>query len=563
MNNNDPARLLKSFFDAGQDLMRQFSPASAAQSPVSEFQNSAVDLMANYQQFMVLQRGQVKQMADYWSELFAGRPAEDRRFSSEAWRALPGFDALKDTYLAYSDFLEQAVTSAPVDDKTKNHMRYAIGQYLDALSPSNFFATNPEALKLAQETEGRSLIDGMGLFLKDLAKGRISMTDESAFEVGRNVAVTDGEVVFENQLIQLLQYSPRTEQVYERPLVIIPPCINKYYILDLQPENSFVRYAVDQGHTVFLVSWRNITSDLAHLTWDDYLNTGVIKAIEVALSITRADRANTLGFCIGGTLLACALAVLAAKGKPPAASLTLLTTMLDFSATGEIGELVSEEAVAARDAAIGAGGILDGRELAFVFSSLRANDLIWQYVVNSYLKGKAPPAFDLLYWNSDAANLPGPMFCWYVRNTYLENNMIVPGKTTQCGVKVNLENISLPTFVYASREDHIVPWGSAYASKDVLKGEVTFVLGASGHIAGVINPAHKNKRNYWTGGRLDADPDEWLESAQSVPGSWWPRWSDWLARHSGVEVPARARLGNRTYRKIEPAPGRFVKQKAA
>ncbi|MDQ3196136.1 MAG: alpha/beta fold hydrolase, partial [Pseudomonadota bacterium] len=430
------------------------------------------------------------------------------------------------------------------------------------LSPANFFATNPEALQLAQETGGKSLIDGMGLFMQDLAKGRISMSDDSAFEVGRDVATTEGAVVFENDLIQLIQYAPRAEQVYERPLVVIPPCINKFYILDLQPDNSFVRHALDQGHTVFLVSWRNITPEFGHFTWDDYLELGVIKAIDVALSISGADRVNALGFCVGGTLLACALAVLAAKGEQKAASLTLLTTMLDFFDGGEIGQLVSEAGITAREATIGSGGVMPGKELGFVFSSLRANDLIWQYVVNSYLKGKAPPAFDMLFWNADGADLAGPMFCWYLRNTYLENNLKLPGKTKQCGVPVDLGRISMPTYLYASREDHIVPWGTAYAAQDLLKGELTFVLGASGHIAGVINPAKKNKRNYWTGGTLTNDPDQWLASAQSVSGSWWPNWSAWLARHGGAMLPAQTALGNAQYRMIEPAPGRYVTAKA-
>jgi polyhydroxyalkanoate synthase subunit PhaC len=568
MNNNDPAQLLKSFFDAGQQIIQQFSqggPGARPQGPPAT--DFSADLMASYREFSELQRGLAQQMVGYWSQVFgqnqrAEAPA-DRRFSAETWKDVPGFESIRDTYLAYSDFLKTSVASAPVDDKTKGHLRYVVGQYLDALSPSNFFATNPEALKLAQETQGRSLVDGMGLFLKDLAKGRISMTDESAFEVGRNVAVTEGAVVFENDIMQLIQYAPRTAEVYSRPLLIIPPCINKFYILDLQPENSFVRYVVEQGHTVFLVSWRNIKPDLGHLTWDDYLQTAVMKALEVALKISRADRANTLGFCIGGTLLCCALAVLAANGASKASSLTLLTTMLDFSDTGEIGELVSQEAVAAREAAIGGGGVMHGQELTFVFSSLRANDLIWQYVVNSYLKGKAPPAFDLLYWNSDASNLPGPMFCWYVRNTYLENILKQPGKTEQCGVKVDLRKIDVPAFVYASREDHIVPWKTAYASKDVLEGEVTFTLGASGHIAGVINPAWKNKRNYWRRDATLGTADEWLEGAESVPGSWWPYYAEWLAKQAGEKVPARKKLGNRTYKVIEPAPGRYVKEKAS
>jgi polyhydroxyalkanoate synthase len=395
-----------------------------------------------------------------------------------------------------------------------------------------------------------------------MAKGRVSSTDEKAYEVGKNIATTPGAVIFENELIQVIQYAPTTDQVYERPLLLVPPAINKFYILDLQPENSFVRYAIDQGHTVFLLSWRNIDASFGHLSWDDYLEQGIMQAIEVAQSVTRADQVNALGFCVGGTLLASALAVLAARDEHPVSSMTLLTTMLDFSDAGEIGSLVTEKSVSAREAAIGNGGIMQGKELAFTFTSLRANDLMWQYVVNSYLKGKAPPAFDLLFWNADSTNLPGPMFCWYVRNSYLENNLREPGKTVQCGEEVDLSLIDVPTFLYASREDHIVPWHTAYQSTELLAGDNRFVLGASGHIAGVINPPAKKKRNYWVNGEAGPDPQRWLETAQSVPGSWWPAWSEWLAQHAGNEVPARVKLGNRRHRTIEPAPGRYVRAKA-
>ena len=396
---------------------------------------------------------------------------------------------------------------------------------------------------------------------EDLARGRIAMTDEAAFEVGRNVATTPGTVVLQNELMQLIQYTPTTAKVYKRPLVIVPPSINKYYILDLQPANSFVAHAVAEGHQVFLVSWRNMGAEQGTLTWDDYLEHGVLAAIDAALAITKADKANTLGFCIGGTLLASALAAQAARGEHNAASMTLLTSMLDFSDTGDIGLLVTPEGVLAREAAVGKGGVVKGSEMAQVFAALRSNDLIWPYVVNGYLKGKPPPAFDLLYWNSDDTNLPGPMFCWYVRNTYLENKLREPGGTTALGEPVDLATINVPTFVYASKEDHIVPWKTAYESTQLVGGDVVFVLGASGHIAGVINPPAKNKRNYWTGD-LDADPERWFEAAEKVPGSWWPAWYAWLAPHGGTKVNARNTPGNAEFTAIEPAPGSYVKAKA-
>ena len=503
----------------------------------------------------------------------AAKPITDKRFAGEAWTKDPRYDALARTYIAQTDMLHKALDAIPLDDRTKAQWGFALRQVTDALSPANTLATNPEALQVAIETGGASLVDGLKLFTEDLANGRISMTDDKAFEVGRNVCTTPGSVIYQNELIQLIQYTPTTAKVHKRPLVIVPPCINKYYILDLQPANSFVAHAVAQGHTVFLVSWRNAGPGQEKLTWDDYIEQGVLRAIDVALAISKADKANTLGFCVGGTLLASALAVRAARDEHPAASMTLLTTMLDFSDTGEIGLLISEDGVAKRDAAIGKGGLLKGSELAQVFASLRANDLVWPYVVKGYLKGQAPPAFDLLYWNSDDTNLPGPMFCWYIRNTYLENKIRVPGATVQCGEPVDLGSIGVPAFVYASREDHIVPWRTAYASTQLLPGDTTFVLGASGHIAGVINPPAKNKRNYWTQpvgsadaderATLAADPDTWFDGAEQIPGSWWPAWIDWLAPHSGPQVAAKRKLGNAEFTPIEESPGSYVKQKAS
>ncbi len=517
-----------------------------------------------------LQLNMFQQLTKVWTAALPGvgatlgdtEPIKDRRFAGEAWSSDPRFEAVARTYLAQTDAMFKVLDAAPVDQRTKAQWGFALRQIVDAASPANHLATNPEALQLAMETGGASLVEGMRLFTEDLAQGRISMTDSTAFEVGRNVCTTPGSVIFQNELIQLIQYKPTTTKVYKRPLVIVPPCINKYYILDLQPENSFVANAVAEGNTVFLVSWRNAGPEQSELTWDDYISDGVLRAIDVAQAITGADKVNTLGFCVGGTLLASALAVRAARDEHPAASMTLLTTMLDFSEAGEIGLLVTPEGMAARDAAIGDGGLLKGSELAQVFASLRANDLIWPYVVKGYLKGQPPPAFDLLYWNSDDTNLPGPMFCWYVRNTYLENKLRDPGATVQCGEKVDLGSIQAPAFLYASKEDHIVPWKSAYASTPLLV-DSTFVLGASGHIAGVINPPAKNKRNYWLYRGTDAaDPDAWFDAAEAIPGSWWPAWSEWLAPHSGNKINARKKLGNAEFTPIEDAPGSYVKQKA-
>src|SRR5262245_9481867 len=418
MQPNDPAQLLAQLFAAGQDQLRQLSTAEAGdtkQDPTAAFLRAS-------KHYAEMQQNFLKQMTGFWSAMLgAATPAEeaaapmakdeDRRFAGKAWQDDPRFDAVKRTYLVYSSFLRDAVESTPVDEKTKGQLRFGVRQFVDAMSPANFLATNPEAIELAVETGGQSVAEGMGLFFEDLAKGRISTTDETAFEVGRNVAVSPGAVIYENALIQFIQYAPLTPEVHARPLVLIPPCINKFYILDLQPENSLVRYAVEQGHTVFLVSWRNVSAEQGALTWDDYLRNGIMKAIDVAREVTGADKVNTLGFCVGGTLLASALAVMKARGEDKVASMTLLTSMLDFSDAGEIGSLVSEQSVAAREAAIGKGGLMQGKELAFTFSSLRADDLMWHYVVNSYLDVKAAPAFDILFWNADSPNLAGPSSC--------------------------------------------------------------------------------------------------------------------------------------------------------
>jgi polyhydroxyalkanoate synthase subunit PhaC len=476
----------------------------------------------------------------------------------QAWQ-----QALTQGHQQFAAFAQQALEGTPwLDARSKAQWGFALRQVTDALNPKNGLATNPEAMQLALESGGASLVEGVRLFLADLAKGRITMADDQAFEVGRNLATTPGSVVFENELMQLIQYAPSTPKVHKHPLLIVPPCINKFYILDLQPENSLVAYAVAQGHSVFLVSWRNVGAEQGGLSWDDYVEQGVLKALAVVRRIRRSVPVNTLGFCIGGTLLASALAVAAARGEPPAASVTLLTTMLDFSDTGELGLMVDEAMVAQREATIGRGGLLRGRELAQVFAALRANDLIWPYVVKGYLKGQAPPAFDLLTWNGDDTNLPGPMYCWYLRQTYLENRLREPGGTVQCGVPVDLSRITAPAFVYASREDHIVPWQTAYASTRLLGGETRFVLGASGHIAGVINPPAKRKRHHWTG-PLAADAPAWLEAAQQAEGSWWPAWSDWLRGHAGALVAAPRKPGNAELPVIEPAPGRYVKTPAA
>jgi polyhydroxyalkanoate synthase len=430
------------------------------------------------------------------------------------------------------------------------------------MSPSNFPATNPEVIRTAIQTRAASLAAGMQNLIEDVQKGRITRVDESRFEVGGNLANTPGSVIYENELIQLIQYTPVTAEVEKTPLLIVPPCINKYYLLDLGKGNSFVEWAVAQGHHVFLISWRSAVPEIGHLTWNDYLNLGPLKAIDVVREIAGVDKVHALGFCVGGTILSCAAGVLAARGEDKLSTVTLLTTMVDFRDTGDIGLLIDAGHVVLREATIGNGGILPGKELAFTFGTLRANDLIWRYVVDSYLKGAPPDTFDLLYWDSDSVSLPGPMYCWYTRNTYLENKIKDPGRTTQCGEDIDLSQVKAPLYILASREDHIVPWKSAYLTKGLMGTEPRFVLAASGHVAGVINPPAKNRRSHWLNDDVGGDADAWLDKAVERPGSWWGDWDAWLKRHSTGTVAAPAQAGSAAYRVIEPAPGRYVKLKS-
>ncbi len=473
------------------------------------------------------------------------------------------FAFLRDAHALNARFLQSAADLAEIDEKSRGQLRFFLRQYADALAPANFLATNPEAMQLALSTQGESLKRGVANLLEDIAKGRISTVDESAFEVGRNLATSPGAVVYENALIQLIQYQPVTDKVYARPLLIVPPCINKFYILDLQPESSLVRYAVENGHTVFIVSWRNPDASLGKLTWDDYIECGPLAAIDAVRRISGQPRINTLGFCVGGTILATALAVLAARGDRVAASLNLLATLLDFAEAGEIGCFVDEASVQAREASLAGGGLVAGRELATVFSALRDNDLIWSYVVNNYLKGTPPAAFDILYWNADSTNLPGPMFCWYVRNLYLANRLREPKALTVCGAPIDLRSIDVPTTIVATREDHIVPWRSAYASTQLLAHGPRFILGASGHIAGIVNPPANRRRSYWTNAAasMPATADDWLAGALEQKGSWWGDWMAWLGGHAGKRVQAPASLGAKGFAPIEPAPGRYVKER--
>ena len=553
------------------DLTNMSDNAQAFGAAVGDAFKSLAGMTLPMQDMARLQQNYLQEMGSLWNQALGSThdhaPIKDRRFSSEAWTANPMAAFTARAYLLNARTLMEMAEAVEGDAKTKARVRFAVQQWIDAASPSNFLALNPEAQQKAVQTQGQSIAKGMEQLLADIRQGHMSQTDETVFEVGRNVATTEGTVVYENELMQLIEYKPLTAQVHERPMLFVPPCINKYYILDLQPDNSVIRYTVEQGHRLFVVSWRNPDESLAAKSWDDYIADGPLKAIEVVQAITGKDTFNMLGFCVGGTILTTALAVLAARGEQPASSVTLLTTLLDFSDTGILDIFVDEPAVQMREMTIGAQapsgpGLLKGGELAATFSFLRPNDLVWNYVVGNYLKGETPPPFDLLYWNSDSTNLPGPMYCWYLRHLYLQNELRVPGRLITCGEKVDVGAIKAPFYLYASREDHIVPWHAAYRSTQMVKGKKRFVMGASGHIAGVINPPAKGKRNYWTNDRLVNEAEDWLEAATEHPGSWWTDWSRWLATHAGKKVAAPKAPGSRQHKAIEPAPGRYVKQKA-
>ena len=518
-----------------------------------------------------IQQAYLTEVAALWNQsVQAGNAisvASDKRFSNTAWNESPVAKFSAAAYLLNGRALMGLAEAVEGTPKTRARMRFAVEQWMAATAPSNFMTLNAEAQKKAVETQGESIAKGLKNLLKDIQQGYVSMTDESVFEVGKNVATTEGAVVFENEFFQLLEYKPLTAKVYEKPFLLVPPCINKFYILDLQPENSLIRYAVAQGHRTFVISWRNPDASMAQKTWDDYIEHAAIQAIEVVQDITGAETINTLGFCVGGTILATALSVLAARGDKPAASVTLLTSLLDFTDTGILDIFIDEETVKYREEEMGKGGLLKGKDLASTFSALRPNDLVWNYVVGNYLKGETPPPFDLLYWNSDSTNLPGPFYVWYLRNTYFENNLIKPGKMVVCGQEVDLTSLDMPVYMYGSREDHIVPIGGAYASTQLLPGKKRFVMGASGHIAGVINPPAKKKRSYWTNTHLPANKfpvaqADWLKSATEHPGSWWTDWSDWLKTHAGKQIAAPKAYGSRKYKAVEAAPGRYVKAKA-
>jgi polyhydroxyalkanoate synthase len=492
---------------------------------------------------------------------------EDKRFRDPAWQEGAIFDFIKQSYLLTARWMQSVVKNVEgLDERTAQKVDFYTRQFVDAMAPTNFVMTNPQVLRTTLETGGENLVKGLEHLLEDLERGKgqllIKMTDPDAFKIGENIALTPGKVVYQNALMQLIQYTPTTAQVHKRPLVILPPWINKFYILDLRPENSFVRWAVEQGHTVFVVSWVNPDSDLAEKNFDDYLKLGFLDVLDAVEQATGEKESNLIGYCLGGTLLASGLAVLAAKKQQKrVASATYFVALVDFTDVGEVRVFIDEAQLAALDEKMKGTGYLDAKDLYTTFNMLRANDLIWSFVVNNYLLGKEPFPFDLLYWNSDSTRMPAAMHSFYLHNMYEKNLLSQAGAITLQGVPIDLGKIKTPTYIIATKEDHIAPWHSVYAGTQLYKGPRRFVLGASGHIAGVVNPPSANKYGYWTNEDLPADAETWLSAAQKHDGSWWTDWQAWVAPHGGKMIPARI-PGEGALEVIEDAPGSYVKQRA-
>ena len=559
----------------GQQMMLEFlakEPEVGAGDPMgmmATWQKTALAAMADPQKLIDLQSRYMADAMTLWQSFLTPETVKspvadikDKRFAGEAWRETPAFDFLRQSYLLASNYtLEATAGIEGMAAKDKAKAQFLVKQYVDAISPSNFLATNPEVLKQTAESGGSNLIKGLEHLLADLEAGRMKMTDENAFEVGRNVAITPGKVVFENRLFQLIQYTPTTAKVYETPLLIFPPWINKFYILDLTAEKSFIRWAVEQGLTVFVVSWKNADATLADATLDTYVGEGQLTAIDVALDICGTPSIHTIGYCVAGTTLAATLAVLAARGQADkVASATFFTAQVDMSECGDLAVFVDEAGLEAVAKLTAEKPWLDGRNMAMTFNLLRSNDLIWSYVVNNYMMGKDYYPFDLLYWNSDATNVPALWHKSYLEDIYRDNLLVKPGGITVLGVPVDLSMVATPAYIQGGKEDHIAPARSAYKLTSHFTGDKRFVLAGSGHIAGVVNPPSLHKYQYWTSDTLPEKFDDFVAAATETKGSWWPDWIAWLAPRSGKKVAKRV-PGSGKYKAIEDAPGRYVKER--
>jgi polyhydroxyalkanoate synthase len=483
----------------------------------------------------------------------------DNRFRDEEWQKSFVFDFIKQSYLITARDIQDAVAGVgDLPEESRKKVAFFTRQYLDALAPSNFAMTNPQVLRETLSSGGQNLLKGLDNLLGDLEKGGISMTDEKAFTLGGNVATTPGKVVFQNDLMQLIQYAPTTQEVSRTPLVIIPPWINKYYILDLREKNSFIKWAVDQGHTVFVISWVNPDARLAAKGFDDYMKDGPLAALEAVERATGERKVNFIGYCLGGTLLGSTLAWLAAKGEDRVRAATFFVALLDFSQPGELGVFIDEAQVQGLEKKMNDhGGYLEGSEMASTFNLLRANDLVWSFVINNYLMGRDPFPFDLLYWNSDATRMPAKMHSFYLRNMYMKNLLGVPGGIELAGVPIDLSKVKVPAYFISTADDHIAPWKTTYRGAKYLGGKVRFVLGGSGHIAGIVNPPSAQKYQHWTSDKLPATPEEWFDTAKAAPGSWWPDWQAWMDRQNGRDSVSSRTPGD-GLKVLEDAPGSYA-----
>ncbi|MEX0807673.1 MAG: class I poly(R)-hydroxyalkanoic acid synthase [Dongiaceae bacterium] len=549
----DPMNVMGAFIELTQRMMAD--PVKMMQAQVSLWQD-----------YMNLWQTTAQRMMGQKTEPVISPAADDRRFKHEGWQNNELFDYVKQSYLLTARWMQATIGDVEgIDDKTRRKIEFYTRQFVDAMAPSNFAFSNPEVIQATIDSNGENLVKGLENLLHDLERGKgklsISMTNYEAFEVGRNVAITPGKVIYQNDLIQLLQYEPTTKTVHRRPLLIMPPWINKFYILDLREKNSFVRWAVAQGQTVFVISWVNPDEKLAAKTFEDYMLEGPLAALGAIEKATGERDINVIGYCLGGTLLAATLAWMGAKKDDRVKSATFLTTLTDFNEPGELEVFIDEDQIRQLEEQMSEKGYLEGSAMANTFNMLRANDLIWSFVINNYLLGKEPFPFDLLYWNSDSTRMPAAMHSFYLRKMYQENKLIEPGGIKLAGVPIDLRKVGLPVFMLSTREDHIAPWKATYAATQLFKGPTKFVLAASGHIAGVINHPDANKYNYWTGKSLPADPDAWFEQAEQHPGSWWPEWAKWIAKQGGGQIPAR-KPGAGKLKPIEDAPGAYAKVKA-
>ncbi len=516
-----------------------------------------------WQDYMMLWQSTTRRLLGEPAEPVIEPEAGDRRFKDTDWDENQLFDFIKQSYLLSARWMQSTVGEVEgMDTKTAKKVDFYTRQFVDAMAPSNFVMTNPEVLRATMESGGENLVRGLENLLEDLERGKgrlaIKMTDTEAFELGGNIAVTPGKVVFQTDLMQLIQYAPTTKKVHKRPLLVIPPWINKYYILDLREKNSFVRWATEEGFTVFIVSWVNPDEKLTNKSFEDYMVEGPLAAFDAIEKATGEAEINVIGYCLGGTLLACTLAYMAAKKDTRVKSATFLTAMTEFSESGELGVFIDEEQLTALEEKMSKQGYLEGSHMATTFNMLRANDLIWSFVVNNYLLGKDPFPFDLLYWNSDSTRMPAAMHSFYLRKMYQENLLAKPGGIKLKGVPIDLGKIKTPAFLLSTKEDHIAPWKSTYAATQLFSGPTRFVLAASGHIAGVVNPPAAGKYSHWTSAKNPASPDDWLSDAEEHAGSWWPEWAKWVGKFTGGKVAARV-PGDGKLKIIEDAPGSYVK----